>query len=258
MSIFDIISTREVPATDSAIKRAENSSGAQVPSHLRKLLGVTSGGSLRAEIVLRLPDGSRSGYFDLIPVEELVQYRRSFDLEKSWPWARDGNGNALTTDEKNGVSFWDHDTREEMVLGCTLENFDRVVALEPETKAPKTESLAQAVIDQDAAAVSRFLALNPSRDELSHVLLLAARRRSQEVVGMLAEAGAYLESRDEAGLTPLICAASAGQTAVVDLLLQRGADPSAKTPRGFDALRTARIVRAEGVVRLLTLHRAGR
>lgn len=252
MSIFDIIAERGTPATYSAMQEAERRASTSLPSQLRKLLELTNGGTLKADVVLHLPDGSTTGYFDLVPVEALADRRRALGLVWSWPWARDASGNALTVDDKNNVFFWDHDRREEEEVGCKLEDFDMVIAHEPEEpRNPVSDSLLTAAEAGDAVKVSGFLTGKSSPEELSTALHLAARAGSEAVVKMLIDAGADIESRNYNDQTPLIAAASSGQAGVVALLLRLGANRNATSSRGHDALRTAQIVGAQDVVELL-------
>lgn len=58
-------------------------------------------------------------------------------------------------------------------------------------------------------------------------------------VGLLLDSGVSLEARGEMGDTPLIRAASFGQTAAVKLLLQRGANVEAKDEGGNTPLTAA-------------------
>lgn len=61
------------------------------------------------------------------------------------------------------------------------------------------------------------------------------------VMSLLLEHGANLDGRDPWGRTPLFSCAAFGSVAAVRLLLQRGADPNAQDDRGEQSvgLRTA-------------------
>jgi thiosulfate/3-mercaptopyruvate sulfurtransferase len=58
-------------------------------------------------------------------------------------------------------------------------------------------------------------------------------------VNALLKAGAPLDSQNVNGVTALIYAASAGKTAIVQLLLDAGADTTLETLDGFTALELA-------------------
>jgi len=67
----------------------------------------------------------------------------------------------------------------------------------------------------------------------------------------LIEAGASLEIRDAAGLTPLIWAAIGGHRGTARELLKWGADPQAQVEGGFTAADYARVLGHEDVLGLL-------
>ena len=60
-------------------------------------------------------------------------------------------------------------------------------------------------------------------------LHVASKWGKSNMVVLLLDHGAELESHTRDGLTPLHCAARSGQDQVVDLLLERGADVQSKT-----------------------------
>lgn len=58
---------------------------------------------------------------------------------------------------------------------------------------------------------------------------MAAKWGKTNMVGLLLEHGATIESKTRDGLTPLHCAARSGHENVVDILLEKGAPISSKT-----------------------------
>lgn len=60
-------------------------------------------------------------------------------------------------------------------------------------------------------------------------LHVAAKWGKSNMVSLLLEKGANIESKTRDGLTPLHCAARSGHEQVVDMLLERGAPISCKT-----------------------------
>ena len=65
---------------------------------------------------------------------------------------------------------------------------------------------------------------------------MAAKWGKSNMVTLLLERGANLESKTRDGLTPLHCAARSGHENVVDVMIQRGAPISAKTKNGLAPL----------------------
>ena len=70
-------------------------------------------------------------------------------------------------------------------------------------------------------------------------LHVAAKWGKANMVALLLDKGANLESKTRDGLTPLHCAARSGHENVVDMMLQRGAAISAKTKNGLAPLHMA-------------------
>lgn len=58
---------------------------------------------------------------------------------------------------------------------------------------------------------------------------MAAKWGKTNMVSLLLEKGANIESKTRDGLTPLHCAARSGHEQVVDMMLERGAPISSKT-----------------------------
>lgn len=69
----------------------------------------------------------------------------------------------------------------------------------------------------------------------------AASGPSTALVELLLARGAVLEAESPNGSTPLMLAAQAGPEATVDLLLRRGADPKRRNQRGLQAIDFARM-----------------
>lgn len=79
---------------------------------------------------------------------------------------------------------------------------------------------------------------------------------SVETAVLLLDAGATVDQPGLCGKTPLILAASRGQTKLVDVLLSRGADRNARDRRGNTALHWAAAYGHEATVRFLLAARA--
>jgi hypothetical protein len=82
-------------------------------------------------------------------------------------------------------------------------------------------------------------------------LIAAAENGHVAVVDILLEAGADTDVADSAGTTPLMAASRAGKTETVALLLDRGADVSAADNQGRQAVDIARENDRTDIVRLI-------
>ncbi|KAK6506061.1 hypothetical protein TWF506_010985 [Arthrobotrys conoides] len=83
-------------------------------------------------------------------------------------------------------------------------------------------------------------------------LLWAAKNGHEAIVEQILESGAQVDSKDIYGMTPLHWAAWEGHEAVASLLLERGADMEMKTAKGGTPLAIAIESSSEAIVRLLT------
>ncbi len=71
---------------------------------------------------------------------------------------------------------------------------------------------------------------------------------------LLLESGADVNQAANAGMTPLMAAAGMGRADLVEVLLEKGADPSRKNSRGQDALEWARQREHKNVIAILERH----
>jgi ankyrin repeat protein len=78
-----------------------------------------------------------------------------------------------------------------------------------------------------------------SKTDLSRALLFATLSEHKDVIKILLDYGAEVDSRSGDGRTPLILAASKGNKEIVNMLLQAGADPSLTDQSGATAESTA-------------------
>jgi ankyrin repeat protein len=78
-----------------------------------------------------------------------------------------------------------------------------------------------------------------SKTDLSRALLFAALSEHKDVIKILLDNGAEVDSRSPDGSTALILAASKGNKEIVNMLLQAGADPSVTAQSGATAESTA-------------------
>lgn len=83
----------------------------------------------------------------------------------------------------------------------------------------------------------------------------AAAGPSPELVKLLLDRGAPIDARSPNGTTPLMMAARYGAEPSVDLLLQRGADPTLRNQRELDAAGFARLEGRDKLAARLATHR---
>ncbi len=128
--------------------------------------------------------------------------------------------------------------------------------------AVKAQSLANAAMDDDAAAVRRLLKqgvdVNSAQGDGATALHWAAIRNDLEIGRLLIHAGANVNASTRIGaLTPLFLAAAAGNAAMISELLESGASANAaNSVNGTTALMKAAASGSAESVRLLLDHRA--
>lgn len=192
--------------------------------------------------------------------------------------ARDGSGNAIVVDSHDAVFFWDHDTDELIPFGCDLDGLWRfftpppVVVRKPEPWDGFFEALERdAPADALDSAIGSATTIAPDDgthapatilrycnnraapyDRVEHLTLLEERgARGEDLLHAASRCGAVAwarhllrrgvspDVRGRDGTTPLMQAAIGGHLAVIELLLEAGADRSATTGRGRTALQMA-------------------
>ena len=273
--MHDLLALPSPPATEGSMSQLESTIGIEIPSQLRALLERANGGPLRADQVLRVPDGSTSGALRVLRAEEIEEttLRSLGQIPDKVAFARDGNGNLLTIDTRSRVYFWDHDSDEHIPFDCDLEHlaehfFSRPVSrsksihpgLDPledlfraeadeaevmklvshtlsETPELTGEVLHMAARYNRGAAVRHIIRDHrPSRIEQHKALCRASARGSLDAIRELVGAGADVDGRDEGtDMTRLMEAALGAERETVELLLQLGANPTLETRRGQSA-----------------------
>ncbi|MCE9507217.1 MAG: ankyrin repeat domain-containing protein [Alphaproteobacteria bacterium] len=98
----------------------------------------------------------------------------------------------------------------------------------------------------DVNAVTEFLdqyitAINQVDEDNYTALTMAAFNGQTAVVVLLLERGAQIDMRDSSGKTPLLCAAGMGHTGIVELLWKKGASLHVKNNRNETALMLAAV-----------------
>lgn len=112
-------------------------------------------------------------------------------------------------------------------------------------------ALVGAIRSKDTAQVKRLIdgdanLANMSGEDGRTPLLVAATDGNSEIVSLLARSGASLEATDEQGRTALLLAATKADVSIARALLKAGADPNAKDNEGKDAIALARASGAAG------------
>ena len=124
------------------------------------------------------------------------------------------------------------------VAGCGRQEEAPVITPVPVVELPaELKKFFDAVTDGDTSAVGTALKdcprwRNAQGEGGLTALHLAATMAHEDMVSLLIERGADVNSRDHAGSTPLHHAASGGNKAVVELLIAKGADVNAKDSKG--------------------------
>lgn len=96
-----------------------------------------------------------------------------------------------------------------------------------------------------------LLARYPGVKTNPRLLAKAASYGCEKLVTLLLENGVDVESRNDSGLTPLLCAVMTGRTEIVRILLAHGASIHAKDEQNMDALDHALQFPQPAVVQLL-------
>ena len=78
-----------------------------------------------------------------------------------------------------------------------------------------------------------------SREGKNNALVVASGMGRTNITRLLHESGADIETRDDIGFTPIICAAQQGKVDTVKYLVQAGADKNADNNDGFMAIHLA-------------------
>ena len=84
---------------------------------------------------------------------------------------------------------------------------------------------------------------------LSHAVF--GRRKADDVFHLLVDAGADVNAHSNNGMTPLMAASSVGRPAIVEVLLEQGADPTVRDKKDRTALEIAIQREHKSVVKIL-------
>jgi ankyrin repeat protein len=97
----------------------------------------------------------------------------------------------------------------------------------------------------------RRLMMARQEQDMQLLLLHAAGKGHKAIVELLLENGANADSKDDKGLTPLLWAADKGHKGIVELLLENGANADSKDDKGLTPLLRAAQNGHEAIVQLL-------
>jgi ankyrin repeat protein len=126
-----------------------------------------------------------------------------------------------------------------LILAAQNEQPEIVKLLLDNRAAPDTEDnngwTALSTAAYRGNAKSALILVNRSRTDVSRSLLFAVLSEHKDVVKILLDSGAEVDTRASDGRTPLILAASKGNKEIVNMLLQAGADPSLTDQTGATA-----------------------
>jgi len=143
------------------------------------------------------------------------------------------------------------------IVTCVTSQEKARTKLDEMNIAYDEDSFVQKASEGDVQAVENFMIAgtdpNVTDEKGNTALIAAAKKGHQEIVTILLEKGADIESRDSKfGATPLIWAAIRGQTDTVKLLLQKGAAISAvEEKNGMNAIILAAIKGNNEIIEVL-------
>jgi ankyrin repeat protein len=124
---------------------------------------------------------------------------------------------------------------------------------DPLAKGPDGRNALESALLSGRVQVVPLLVPRGAKLDASALLLLVVEHgtRDRDVLGFLVQRGAYLETRNAAGDTPLLIAVRRNDRVLVRHLLDRGADPFVTDAGGHSALAIAEAMKHEDVARLL-------
>ncbi|MBI3929117.1 MAG: ankyrin repeat domain-containing protein [Armatimonadetes bacterium] len=187
--------------------------------------------------------------------------QRGADIDESNPegWtalmfaAAHGQGAAVVELLARGASIHPRDRRGRTALVLSAEaGVAEVLRLLPSTPEQRQEALLAALRGDRTESAKALLELGADPDlldEEGRTPLMTCRQPA--LLQLLVLAGAQLDHQDRRGRTALMHAAASGEAAVVDLLLQSGADPHFADFSGETPLSLARRAGHEDLARRL-------